>query len=160
MVPQKDTVTEREANNINGLCAQLSPNDDHLQVPGAPFEHNLQCLGSDALIYLPRHRPSKCQCLVCARKLRLQFTKVPLPPRQCGTRGLLSSALCSPPDHACGPHSYFLLPSLKWASVDKYLQPLAQSKDGRNSQTGGFKFGVLVEEFLFLSLTYRRSTQR
>lgn len=51
MVPQKDTVTEREANNTNGLCAQLLPNDDHLQVPGAPFERNLQCLGSDALIY-------------------------------------------------------------------------------------------------------------
>lgn len=108
LVPQKHTATKREANNINGLHAQLLPNADHLPVPWAPFEHDLQCFSSDTFLCLPRHRPTRWQCLVCARKLRVQVTRVQLPPPQSGIHGLLSSALCSlgsPPDDACGLHS-------------------------------------------------------
>lgn len=58
LVPQKHTATKREANNINGLHAQLLPNADHLPVPWAPFEHDLQCFSSDTFLCLPRHCPT------------------------------------------------------------------------------------------------------
>lgn len=113
-----------------------------------PFQHDLQCLGSDALLYLPRHHPSKCQCLVCARKLRVQLTRVPLPPPQFGTHGLHSSALCSlgsPPDHACGPHSYFLLPSVEWAKLTNICSHLHSPRLKEITRLGFLSLGCLLK---------------